>query len=348
MTKLTYVPVLRYRAQERKTLTSTTISSKIVPLIEIITEKLKSNSKKDAISQLIEDTTFLNTKIMLDFPMYITLKKQTQPTVITFLQPILANPNTRINLFKDPRIISESHRIIPVLTYNPYSPTIAGQLTNQSQKLRSDYSQQSFRIFQHHFDQAIQELSNIVTDQDIVMFDIDETSHTHAAFKRMYTALNQLSSSVGCEIVLIRSAIPSDLTNVGLDNGKIVYEADNSILTEYKKLGFSAFGDYCGVKKDDLTKGGRISPGYIIYSWKDNSYYGFKGVLEDASSFERVLVPALLKSSVWRESSTSHMATCLGCSTIEKIHLKQKKGNAQPEWKGFACGHYLYTMEEFL
>ncbi|MFJ5791039.1 hypothetical protein ACIP9G_13260 [Lysinibacillus sp. NPDC093197] len=344
-----YTPVFRYRAQERKVLLSTPISSKIIPLIEVVSNKLRSNSKKDCIDQLSEDIDMINTKIMLDFPMYIKLQNNTQPGVLSFLTPIMVNPDIRINLFKDQRLIAKKDKIIPVVSYNPNDQYISNSLIKQSNILRSEYNQQTFRIYNEHFKLVLNELGTVIKSQDYVILDLKETSHTHSANQNMYGDLINLSIKTGCKIILIRSAIPSSLTNVALDNGKIVYAADNSLLKEYKNLGFSAFGDYCGVKKDNLTKGGRISPGYIMYSWLNNSYYGFKGDVDNASSFEGVLIPEILKSNVWQEYLNTHNINgCLGCSTIEKISLKQKKGNSQPEWKGFACGHYLYTMEEFL
>lgn len=296
----------------------------------------------------MEDIENINTRIMLDFPMYIRMKNQTQSSVIGFLTPIQADPNKRISILKDPRLVNNKDKVIPVVTYNPNSPFVQGYLSNQEKQLRAYYDQLAFRIYPLHFDDAINELPNIVRNGDIVLLDIDENSPTHSTYQRMYKIISNLCNSIGIDCVLIRSAIPSTIKNVDLQNGQIIFEADNSLLTQYKKLGFTAFGDYCGVKKDDLTTGGVISPGYIFYSWKDNSYYGFKGVLKQATTFESILVPAVLNSNVWSQYLNAHKTNCLGCSSIEKISLKQKKGNAQPEWKGFACGHYLYTMEEFL
>lgn len=263
---------------------------------------------------------------MLDFPMYIKLQNNTNPGVLSFLTPIMVNPDIRIDLFKDHRLIAKKDKIIPVVSYSPNDSYIHNSLIKQSNILRSEYNHQTFRIYSEYFDLILKELDTVVQSQDYVILDLKETSHTHSANKNMYSDLEKLSIKTGCKIILIRSAIPSTLTNVALDNGKIVYAADNSLLKDYKNLGFSAFGDYCGVKKDDLTKGGRISPGYIMYSWLNNSYYGFKGTVDDASSFENVLVPEILKSNVWNEYLNIHNVNgCLGCSSIEKISLKQKK-----------------------
>ena len=121
-----------------------------------------------------------------------------------------------------------------------------------------------FSLFSEFF--PMKELVNIVTERDIIILDLDETPHTHPANDNLYKSVQQLSSSKKCKSVLLRSAIPRTVSNVSLNHNAIIQEADNSLLTAYSSLGFSAFGDYCGVKKDELTDGGIISPGYIKYS----------------------------------------------------------------------------------
>ncbi|CEG29818.1 beta family protein [Bacillus sp. B-jedd] len=343
-----YVPVFRFRSQERKALASTSISNKILPLIEIVTEKPTTRSKNDTIDQLIADIGNLNTKVMVDFPMYLKLGNATIKPVLDFLTPILANPKTRYNLLSDQRLVNKSDKIIPVVTYDPNSPYINQYLTSQDTHLRKYYNQIAYRLYPSMFNNAINEISGLVKQGDIVLLDIDEASHSHPINPQMYKTIQSLALQKNISTVLIRSSIPRKLTNVDLDHGKIVKEADNSLLTEYRNLGFSAFGDYCGVKKDELKKGGMISPGYIMYSWNANSYFGFKGVLQQADSFETIVVPSITTSAVWNEFSVTHKTNCNGCCNVSNIQKKLKKGNSQPEWKGFACSHYLYTMEEFL
>jgi hypothetical protein len=339
--------VFRFRAQERKAFCATPFSNKLLPLIEIVTEKPTSNSKSDSIAQLLKDIEDTNTSIILDIPMYIKIKNRTTKTVRDYLTPVLAEPKKRIEILTDPRLV-ESEKVIPTITYNPNSPYPDGYLVHQEKHLRNYYKHIAFRIYPNHFVDSISEINSIIRQDDIIILDIDESSHSHPVNRKLYKQVHDLSKQNGSTSVLIRSAIPRDLTNVDLDHGNIIQEADNSLLTDYYALGFNAFGDYCGVKKDELTEGGTISPGYIMYSWKDNSFYGFKGVLNQAATFETIVVPSVTSSGVWNEYSQTHQMNCFGCNTIENIKQNKKRGKSQPEWKGFACGHYLYTMEEFL
>ncbi|MEK4125689.1 hypothetical protein NSS60_01985 [Anoxybacillus sp. FSL W8-0382] len=342
-----YVPVLRYRQEERKAILSTAISNKMLPLIEIVTEKLRSNSRDDIITSFVNDFGQFNTCIMLDFPLYLTLTNQTKSAVRNFINPIKVNPASRVNLFLNQQLLSLSH-IIPVVTYDPTVPYQPGQVTHQEQLLRPHYKVLAFRIFPNHLTQITQEMSSVIKDGDIVIFDIDEASHYHPSIRSNYPIVQAINPNVNYKTVLLRSAIPRDLTNVGLANGQIVQEADNSLKTDYVNFGFNAFGDYAGVKKDNLTDGGIISPGYLMYSWNSNCYYGFNGILKQAHTFETMVVPTIINSQVWNEYNNTHKQSCMGCSAIIQISNGTKSGNSQPEWKGFAIGHYLYTMEEFL
>ncbi len=49
---LKYIPVLRFRTSEKSTLNNVAISTKILPLIEIVMEKPKSNSRKTCIQEI--------------------------------------------------------------------------------------------------------------------------------------------------------------------------------------------------------------------------------------------------------------------------------------------------------
>ena len=344
---LKYVPVIRFREQERKAFSSTSISNKMAPLVEIMMEKPRSNSKEDSIQTFIREFANLNTMVMLDFPLYLTLGNNTQPVVSQFVRRLKANPRDRIRLFLDQRL-NLMQNLIPVITYDPTTAFRSGDILYEESQLRPRYECIAFRIFPNHFKAALSEISRCITHGDIVIFDIDEQSHYNSVIRQLYPLISQNIPQTQFTKVLLRSAIPRDLTNVGLTSGQIVTEADNGLLTDYSILGFDAFGDYVGVKKDELTSGGRISPGYIIYSWSENAFYGFNGVLNQPVTFETQIVPDLLASSVWGQYVGSHKANCLGCSVIQDISRGNKSGKSQPEWKGFAIAHYLYTMEEFL
>ncbi|MBW5468476.1 hypothetical protein GPJ61_11465 [Brevibacillus formosus] len=343
-----YVPVLRFRDQERKAFLATSISDKMIPLVEIFTEKMRSNGRETSIEIFSRDFANVNTSVMLDFPLYLRLQNNTKPAVRNFSQQIQANPALRINYFLNSHLI-EMGNIIPVITYNPNIPYRSGALLSEERLLRQYYDRIAVRVFPQQFSQVISEAKGLLRHGDIFILEIDELSVSNPEIAPLFIEMNTKPSGVNYKTVLIRSAIPRTLTNTQLSPGQVVLQADNSLLRDYPQLGFDAFGDFVGVKKDDLTEGGRISPGYLMYSWQNNHYIGFNGVVDQPATFETMIVPDVLSSNVWPQFAQSHHhSTCFGCSTISNISNGTKSGQSQPEWKGFTIGHYLYTMQEFL
>ncbi|GAH21969.1 unnamed protein product, partial [marine sediment metagenome] len=65
-------------------------------------------------------------------------------------------------------------------------------------------------------------------------------------------------------------------TNIGLNHGQVVGTVDNSLLNKYAEFAGSCFSDYVGIKKDSVTDGGTISPGFIYYDAVENEFYGYR------------------------------------------------------------------------
>jgi Beta protein len=110
----------------------------------------------------------------------------------------------------------------------------------------------------------------------------------------------------------------------------------------------NAFGDYAGIKKDDLNAGGTISPGFIFYDPLDNLYYGFKGEVKDLAEFERTIVPAVLNSPVvariLAEQPLYLSADNWGYQQLRAIRDGQESGKSQAKFKRIAMEHYLHCM----
>ncbi|MED4353634.1 hypothetical protein P9265_15055 [Schinkia azotoformans] len=342
--KLKYIPVLRYRTSEKSTLNSVSISSKILPLIEVVTEKPKINSRKTCIEEIKDFVDNNNTKILVDFPLYIKLYNNSIEAVSNFIRGIQTNPNLRVNYFN--QLIGSN--IIPVITYNPNISYVQGFLTTEINALRSSFEQLAFRVFINHGTNALNEIKNLLQKGDLLILDLDTASHSNSAFQAIYTQLTTLTQQKGATSILIRSAINTDITNTGLTNGQVVNGVDNSLLKNYQNYNFDAFGDFCGIKKDDLTKGGRPSPGCLFYNWPTNSFYGHKGLYLDITTFTSLVVPSLINSSQWSVYSSSHKQNCNGCKIVQNIVNRNESANNAPKWKVIASSHYLYTMEEFL
>lgn len=344
-----YVPVLRFRESEKKTLEDVAISNKILPLIEIVQEKRKSNMNStcfDDISKYLEQS---NTKILIDFPMYIKIKQNTLPGVLSFIPPILADPSRRLIHFD--KLIGQN--IIPVVSYNPNAPLYQnGYISKEFSHLRRSFDQIALRIFLPHAQLALNEADSYLKPNDIIIVDLDDAPHTNPLFTNFYSNIITYAQNHLCKTVLVRSVINPNITNTGLTNNSVVPQLDNSLLNDYQKYGFDAFGDYCGIKKDELTKGGMASPGCIYFHWWSNAYYGHKGLYKQPKTFTSMVVPSLLSSNEWidyqTKSSSAHQNSCPGCMTVNKIATTGQNGDSAPKWKVIISSHYLHTMVEFL
>ncbi|MCX6299978.1 MAG: hypothetical protein NTY72_12900, partial [Bacteroidetes bacterium] len=131
-------------------------------------------------------------------------------------------------------------------------------------------------------------------------------------------------------------------------HGEIVYEADNSLLEMFsQQLHFNAFGDFAGIKKDDLTSGGTISPGFILYNPADNLYYGYRGTVKNLAEFETTIVPDVLASPVAAAILAANPDYLNdqneGWNTLLRIQGGET-GKSQAKFKKISIEHYLHCM----
>ena len=102
------------------------------------------------------------------------------------------------------------------------------------------------------------------------------------------------------------------------------------------------------MKKDDLTSGGSISPGFILFDPYDNLYYGFKGLRPKLEEFENTIVPALLDSEMvhrLKRDFNIYLEGNLGFQTIERIYNKEESGRNQAKFKKISMLHYLHCLK---
>lgn len=338
-----YMPTMRYREQEKYAYKSVDLKENFVPLFEFVS---KTQRNRETIENFISDTETENI-VLIDVPLYLPMRTQTDQKAREFITPMKANSQIKANFLTDKRLL-EKDKFIPVVSYDPHVPYQPNEVMKQITTLKKHYNKIAYRAFYNHFQSFLDQASQFVEPNDILILDLDEASQTHPKFKKVHQKVIEYVQNHSLKSVILRSAIPDETTNTGLENNEIVDSIDNSLLEDYKSYGYSAFGDYVGVKKDNMSTGGRISPGYLFYSWEDNSFYGYKGIFEDAPSFTNVLVPEIMKSIPMNEFNDSHKTSCYGCASIINISKGVKRGNSQPAWKGYAAGHYLYTLNEFL
>lgn len=344
-----YVPVVRYRQEERKGLKSLKLTSKILPLIEILREK-PDNRKTSTFALYQAELASFGIPVIVDIPMHPSLTSVAN-NVQVFLQTFKADPATRITKILS---LSRNNQLIPAVSYNAdskstYSSTYIRAQVRQFRKAFANGL--AFRVFATHFKNAVQDVITYAEDHDIVLLDIDEAPITSVGVSDFISRMLEVRKKTGAKIGIIRSAIPRSVKNINLGDGNVIPEADNSLRDNYGSLGFDMFGDYAGLKNELPPKGiPSISPGVIFYSRHNNTYVGFGhgNVKGDLSQFKTRIVPNIIKSPEWALYSESHRSTCPGCSIIHRVSQGIEDVGNQGKWKRVAFTHYLQSMNESL
>ena len=339
------MPTFRARQQEIIVLKSFNFSPNMYPMIEIIKEKDRTNNKLTA-REIYDDliATVKAEKIFHYLPTYIKDAAGMQAEVLTFNRTVLSNIENRIAFFNS---LDNSHnKIIPVVSTLQLKTGQLNTLTEQANRLRQIFPIIAIRTFTNTFSLDVDEIRALLTPDDFLIYDIDEAvGLTSPIITRDRVIINTIN---GPTKIALKSAVRSDIQNVGLNHDQIVYDADNSLLSLYTSYGFDAFGDYAGIKKDDLTAGGTISPGFIFYDPVDNLFYGYRGNLKNLDEFEATIVPDVLGSpgsaNIMAIDPAYLNSDNEGWNILNRINSHLESGKSQAKFKRIAMEHYLHCM----
>lgn len=342
--KIKYVQVLRYRREERKALISVRISKKIIPLLELVSERAAQKKIGTFQDTYLTDLSRFNYPILVDIPIYMNVNKGTRENVKLFLNKFKQNPKLKIDYYK---MLDINKNIIPTLSYDTKLSYIPNTFINDYLELRKCFNKIALRIFNtNDTHDMLLDIGKVIKSDDILILDIKKDSQNDSKLQSLIILINKLKSSIGFTSVIIRSAVnPNIIFNKMIDGG-IVSDADNSLLNDYTRLGFDAFGDFVGIRKDSTISGGGskiASAGFLYYSWHINSYIGFRGRIPDYCEFTNHIKPSVIKSNYWIKYTSKHKNNCPGCSD-----LSSSTSNKTWDWKRYSIQHYLYTMEENL
>lgn len=342
---LIYMPAFRARQQELIVLKSFDFGERIFPLVEIIKAKDRANSTKSTIeiySELITEITAV--KVFVDLPTYIKDLSGMQDEVLSFNRTVLSNIDNRIAFYNT--LAEFNAKIIPVVSSLYGKTREENTITNQFNQLKEQFPSVAIRTFTNNFNSDLEEIKSLLTADDFLIYDIDEAvGLTNPIIRRDTTNIKTITAP---EKIALRSAVNTDIQNVKLNHGEIVYQADNSLIDLFHSYGFNAFGDYAGIKKDDLSSGGTISPGFIFYNPVDKLYYGYRGDIKNLSEFETTIVPAVLNSPlvpiINNENADYLNAQNEGWNTLQRISNGEESGKSQAKFKKISIEHYLHCM----
>jgi hypothetical protein len=343
-----YVPVMKNRQAEKEALLNQLMSENILPLIEMVIEKPRTNSTGDFATSHESFFRNLRRPVMVDIPMYLSLSANTKQEVTNFLSPIYNNPMLRVHyLGMLARINNVS--IIPVASYNPNTPYSAGLITTQENTLRTIYPTLAFRVYTNVPAAVLTEIREVLQPEDIIILDIGESPHTQNSFTALYSEINNLRSVHPCKTVIVRSAIPQGFYNTHITDGAIITVADNSLINFYNgSYRFDAFGDCAGIRRAEIEDIPASSPAYITYIQANNSYVGYKGVYKQPGTFSTMVLPNYTASTFWTSLTPQHKQACYGCTLIQRMQSGSISPNTAVKWKTITIAHYIRSIDEIL
>jgi hypothetical protein len=349
---LIYMPTFRVRQQEIIVLKSFDFGNNSYPLLEIVKEHdraRKDDSQKsfgDIHNELINEIKAPH--VFIDLPIYIKQSGAVKDEVVSFAFRVINDIDKRceyINYLKN-----SSLKAIPVISSYLFKTGETGSIEKQTALLRPNFERLAYRLFPISFSVDFPIVQKMVRPNDYIIIDLDQIT-PYPKSPPLRPIVNALKAFQGCCKILLRSAINNEIQNVKLDHGQVVFEADNShidvdIMTDF---GVNATGDFVGIKKDDLTAGGTISPGFIYYDASENQYYGYSADVKDLSQFGNKIVPDILNSDstarMLNEDPPFLSVANNGYNTLININSGGESGKSQAKFKKIAMEHYLYCMK---
>lgn len=349
---LIYMPTFRVRQQEIIVLKSFNFENKMYPLIEIVKEH--DRARKQELQKSFEEihnellASISATHVFVDLPIYLKQSGSVQDEVVAFSFSVINNVEKRCEYIN--KLSSSSPKAIPVISSYLFKTGETDTLEKQYELLKDNFERLAYRLFPITFSVDFEVVTKLARPQDYIIIDLDQIT-PYPKSPPLRPIVNALKDFKGCCKIILRSAINTDIQNVKLDHGQVVFEADNSHIDAeiMKDFGVNATGDYVGVKKDDLTAGGTISPGFIYFDAVENQYYGYRADIKELSQFENKIVPDILKS-LSTERMLAQNPPYLsnnneGYKTLLNIRDGFESGKSQAKFKKIAMEHYLYCMK---
>ncbi|MDM8176404.1 hypothetical protein QT327_19000 [Olivibacter sp. 47] len=343
------MPTFRARQQENLVLRSFKFDGHMYPMLEIIKEydRKRDSDKQSPFHEIYLDLieTIQSERVFVDLPLYLKERASMKNEVIAFSRSVIASKERRTKYLQS--LGEASPKMIPVISSYLHKTGEIDTLQWQEAHLRPNFPSIAFRVMYNQFNEDWPIINQLATAVDFIILDLDNIApYPSPSVRQIMNAWRSFST---CPKIILRSAINTDIQNVGLDHGEVVFDIDNGLIDTYKQplLG-QCFGDYAGIKKDDLTSGGAISPGFLFYDAVDNQFVGFKGSVKELSEFKDTIVPAVINSEAAKRMQASGLPYLddrnWGWQTLLRIQHEGETGKSQAKFKRIAMEHYLHCI----
>lgn len=347
-----YVPLLMSLDAEMKALENQSFSSSVIPLVQIIKDKKLEGGKAnvlDDIQSIIEAKA--NNCFFITVPRNLNLsKKKLKKPVQRFFTEIEKNPSYHISILER---FAKYPNVIPVVEVN-LDRYAKGDLLELKASISKFSDKLCYRVNAKRLDIIKDELSEIISEKDYLIYDLDSFNFDKKSIKEEIRFINSLKKTHRFKSIVIKQ-IYQDLTFYKFPNRKITKtdEAYDCIdfdfyddLNEYK---FDYFGDWAGIRNNPIYDGGSSYPSYLTLEVNSINHHGFKGKAQDITSYESIVLPTYLSSIHWQELTNSdHKTLCFGCSYINKFRKKTEKINDATKWKCITISHFICAMDQKL
>jgi len=365
-----YSPFFRVRQEEIKVFTRFAFAENMIPGIEIIKGLMRQPPKRKKVPVLISapaavkpfESVYLpiisairSNRVFVDIPVHMEQKKTTKKDVLAFLRGVADKREVRTEYLL--KLAPLAKKIIPVISTYWKRRSEPGSIKKQEADLRGTFKSLAYRTFLDTFEQDILQILEIAQPQDFLILDLKDSIAT-LTDPDLNSIIETLGNFKTCPVIILRNVISKNITNLSLSHGLVVGEIDNSLLRNYKQLNAHGFGDYAGIKKDDVTSQGgnkntKPSPGFIIYDPTSNSYFGFRGSEKrDWADYEDVIVPDVISSPIaanMGRSSRDYLgAGNAGWTLLKKIHDKTEKGKSAGKFKRISMEHYMHCVRTMI
>ena len=345
-----YIPVMKNRTVEVNVLQQLSamhvFDNNIIPLVELIQQKTRSNNKNTFIQDLchiLEDASDMH--LMVDFYKSTKLRNTTD-AIREYVTMSVRHPDFCLNELSPLALYHD--RVIPVVSYLSENVSLE-RIEFEATQFRNIFSRIAFRVKVQEFEHVFSHIEKLISINDYLILDIESASHMSPVFKKIYKRIAESKRQHGFISVVISAHRPENLLNKEMLDGEPIADIDNSLKELYSSSymsKFDGFGDYACISAALPSTGGAISPVGIYYSNENNYFIAYKGRAPQLSEFPAHIAPRIIASEYWNEFSSEHHRTCPGCKEIEEIANGTKSGRNQAQWKMITMLHYIYTMFE--
>lgn len=355
------MPVFRLRREEKTVLNSFDFGESIFPCIEIIKEldiKPREPSSNTPLKKTVRkiktfESVYLpvidkikSSKVFIDLPVHLNESNNLKPEVLQFIRRVINKRDLRTNYML--KLAAASNKIIPIISTYSQKTGEPNTIILQEKDLRSTFDIIAYRTFEKTFLSDLMQINQVAKANDYLIIDLEENLPDPKDEDLITPILEKLKTFNKCHKIILRSSVPNNLRNNHLDHGNKITEIDNRLIYNYTELSGDSFGDYSGIKKDRIEKGGSISPGFIYYDPIGNVFYGYKGVIDKLESFKDIIVPSVINSQTterMRLSDLDYLKGNQGWNLIQLVDNGLENGKSMGKFKRISMLHYLHCLK---